>query len=86
MRSLKERGRAQKMTESDIIIFYVESTQSSTTNPDPDTSKKVRIVIGGLLRRGSNPKPICTEGLGLGLEIGAARGQSGPTQMLDDVS
>eukprot|EP00978_Attheya_sp_CCMP212_P020633 scaffold59246_cov62-Attheya_sp.AAC.4 len=36
---------------------YVEPTQSSTTNPDTNPSKKVRIGIGSLLRRGSNPAP-----------------------------
>eukprot|EP00978_Attheya_sp_CCMP212_P009567 scaffold22655_cov61-Attheya_sp.AAC.1 len=65
-----------------------ESTQSSATNHDPNLSKKVKIAgIGSLLRRGSNPnKPICTKRLGLGLEIGAKRGQSGPTKLIDDVS
>jgi hypothetical protein len=67
-------------------VCYVESAQSSTTNPDPNPSKKVRIRIGSLLRRGSNPAPICTEILGLGLAIGAKRGQSGQTKTLDEVS
>ena len=88
--TLKSIRGGQNMSDKELQLIYVESTRPVPPDPNPNPIPilgfglffylgKVQIIL-------SDPNPEIGIGLGLGSGVCPKRGQSGPTQMHDDVA